>query len=515
MNETSQGEERFTGLGHAGRDWRLTMTNLKQQRLLLAVPLLSAALALAGCAVGPNYKKAAVDVPGMYRGAAAPEPASTGQVQQHQPATHATQTSQTPTSASLGDEKWWEVFQDPELQNLIRMALQKNYDVRIAATRVLEAQAQLGITHADQLPSLQGGAAMANQQSPPSGRIPSYKTTQGQLTASAAWNLDFWGKYRRATEAARANLLSSEWARKQVIATLVANVASSYFQLRQLDLQLDISKRTLDSRKESLQLTQTKEQYGVSTDLDVRQAEQLVYTAETEITDLERQITQQENNLSILLGNNPGDIPRGLALTQQPHAPEIPVGIPSSLLERRPDIRDAEQNLIAANAQIGVARAAYFPQIALTADAGFQSSALNSLFTGPAALWTMAGSLTQPIFEGGKLKNNVRLAEAQREQMLLTYQQTIQGAFRDVSNALIAYRKTREFTAEQERLVESAQVAARLSQERFQAGATDYLEVLTNETNAFSAELNLAQARGNELLSLVQMYQALGGGWQE
>ena len=497
-----------------GLDWRVIMTNLKQHRFVWLLPISSAILALAGCAVGPNYKKPTVDVPGMYRGTTAPEVVSTGEMQQQSAKTETPKAAQTPTSVSLGQEKWWEVFQDPELQNLIRTALQKNYDVRIAATRVLEAQAQLGITRADQFPSVEGGGAMANQQTPPSGRIPSYEATAGQLTVSAAWNLDFWGKYRRATEAARATLLSNEWARKQVISTLVANVATSYFQLRQLDLQLEISKRTLDSRKESLQLTQTKEQYGVSTQLDVRQAEQLVYTAETEITSLEQQITQQENNLNILLGNNPGDIPRGLTLAQQPHAPEIPVGIPSSLLERRPDIREAEQNLIAANAQIGVARAAYFPQISLTADAGFQSSALKNLFSGPAGLWSMAGSFTQPIFEGGRIKNNVRLAEAQREQMLLTYQQTIQGAFRDVSNALVAYRKTHEFTVEQEHLVESAQDAARLSQERFQGGYTDYLEVLTNETNAFSAELNLAQARSNELLALVQMYQALGGGWQ-
>jgi multidrug efflux system outer membrane protein len=271
----------------------------------------------------------------------------------------------------------------------------------------------------------------------------------------------------------------------------------------------------LSSRKDSLQLTQTLEQHGISTLLDVRQAEQLVHTAETEVTDLERQISQQENAISILLGNNPGDIPRGLELTEQPHAPDIPAGIPSALLERRPDIREAEQSLIAANAQIGVARAAYFPEISLTGNAGFQSSALESLFTGPAGVWTMVGSLSQPIFEGGRLKNNVRLAEAQRQQLLLTYQQTIQGAFRDVSNALVAYRKNREFRMEQEQLVASAQDAARLSQVRFKAGTTDYLEVLTNETNSFNAQLGLAQAQGNELTAMVQLYQSLGGGWQQ
>jgi outer membrane protein, multidrug efflux system len=416
--------------------------------------------------------------------------------------------------SSLGKEKWWEVFQDKELQGLIRTALKNNYDVRIAATRVLQAQAQLGITRANQYPSLGVGGNVTSVRNPTVGPIPSYEITQGQVSASAAWTVDFWGQYRRATESARATLLANEWAQKEVMATLVANVATGYFTLRQLDLQLEISKSTLGSRQDSLGLTQTLEQHGINSLLDVRQSEQLVYTAAAEVPDLERQIAQQENALSILLGNNPGDIPRGLKLTEQPHSPEVPVGIPSALLERRPDVREAEENLVAANAQIGVARAAYFPQIALTANAGYESSALVNLFSGPAGVWTLAGSLTQPIFEGGRLKSGVRLAEAQKEQLVLTYQQTIQGAFRDVSDSLVAYRKYREFRIQQQHLVDSAQDAARLSELRFQAGTTDYLEVLTNETNSFSAELTLAQAQGNELNALVQLYQALGGGWE-
>jgi outer membrane protein, multidrug efflux system len=469
---------------------------------------------LAGCAVGPNYKRPAQDVPGIYRGAATGQ-ASAPQVAE--PAKDAPQQAAAgpASSSSLGDEKWWEVFQDKALQDLIRTALKNNYDVRIAAARVLQAQAQLGITRADQLPSLGVGGNIGSQRSPQIGPIPSYEVTQGQVTSTASWNLDFWGKYRRATEAARANLLATEWARKEVIATLVANVAAAYFQLRQLDLELEISRRTLSSRQGSLQLTQTLEQHGINSLLDVRQSEQLVYTAAAEVPDLERQIEQDENAISILLGKNPGDVPRGLRLTEEPHAPEVPAGLPSSLLERRADIHEMEQNLIAANAQIGVARAAYFPQISLTGTAGFESPALSNLLTGPAGLWSLGASLTQPIFEGGRLRSNVRLAEAQRVQMVLTYQQTIQGAFRDVSNALVAYRKNREFRVQQEHLVESAQDAANLSQVRFKAGSTDYLEVLTNETNSFSAELTLAQARGNELIALVQLYQALGGGWQE
>lgn len=458
---------------------------------------------MSACSVGPNYKRPAANVPTAYRGALVPESTPT-------PPSAATGEG----SVSLGEEKWWEVFQDQELQGLIRTALKNNYDVRIAATRVLEAQAQLGITRADQLPSVSAGGNVTSVRNPKVGPIPGYEITQGQVSASAAWNVDFWGRYRRATEAARAILLANQWAQREVIATLVANVASSYFQLRQLDLELEISKRTLGSRQDSLDLTKTLEEHGINSLLDVRQSEQLVYTAATEIPDLERQIGQEENAISVLLGNNPGDVPRGLKLTEQPHAPEVPVGLPSSLLVRRPDIREAEENLVAANAQIGVARAAYFPQISLTGTAGYESAALTNLFTGPAGLWTLAGDLTQPIFQGGRLKSNVRLAEAQHEQLLLTYQQAIQGAFRDVSNALIAYRKFREFRIQQQHLVESAQDAARLSQTRFKAGATDYLEVLTNETNSFSAELALAQAQGNELNALVQVYQALGGGWE-
>lgn len=477
--------------------------------------LVFAMLALAGCAVGPNYKRPAVSVPVTYRGTATDASSGTEAKPTEPPKTPAETSANKPLGdESLGDEQWWEVFQDKELQGLICTALQNNYDVRIAATRVLQAQAQLGITRADQLPTLGVGGNVASQQSPKQGPIPAFEITDGQLTASAAWNLDFWGKYRRATEAARANLLASEWARKQVIATLVANVAAGYFQLRQLDLQLEISQHTLSSRRDSLLLTQTLEQHGIQSLLDVRQAEQLVYTAAAEIPDLERQVAQREDAISILLGNNPGDIPRGLKLTEQPHAPEVPAGLPSSLLERRPDVAQAEQILIAANAQIGVARAAYFPQISLTGSAGFESTSLANLFTGPAGLWSLAGSFTQPIFQGGRLKSNVRLSEAQQQQAVLAYQQTIKGAFRDVSDALVAYRKDREFRIQQEHLVESAQDAARLSEVRFKAGTTDYLEVLTNETNSFTAELGLAQAQGNELTALVQLYQALGGGWK-
>jgi len=295
----------------------------------------------------------------------------------------------------------------------------------------------------------------------------------------------------------------------------VANVAAAYFQLRALDLELEISKRTFDSRQESLRLTQMLANGGATSLLDVRQAEQLVFTAGAEIPALEQQIEQQENSLSILLGQNPGDITRGETLTEQRQPSQVPPGLPSSLLERRPDIQQAEEQLVAANAEIGVARAAYFPQIVLSGSGGFQSSALTNLFSGPAGAWSFGASLVQPIFTGGRLRSGVRLAEAQQQTAALFYQQSILGAFRSVSDALIAYRKTREFRAQQELLSQSAEDAARLSHMRYTGGVTGYLEVLTNETNAFSAELGLAQARLNELLALVQLYEALGGGWQQ
>jgi outer membrane protein, multidrug efflux system len=461
------------------------------------VAILIVPIFFTGCTVGPNYKRPVANVPETYRGLTTEEAAKA-------------------ETASLGDQKWWEVFQDEQLQSLIRSTLQQNYDVRIAATRVLEAQAQLGITRSNQFPSVSAGAEIATQRTAKTVVFPATEETAGQVTLSAAWELDFWGKYRRATEAARANLLASEWGRRAVIATLVSNVATAYFQLRALDLQLEISVKTLASRQDSLRLTQLLADGGSTSMLDVRQAEQLVFTAATEIPLLEQQIEQEENLITFLLGQNPGPVvPRGLKLTEQPRSPSVPTGLPSALLERRPDIHQAEQQLIAANAEIGVAKAAYFPDISLTGTGGFQSPALAKLFTGPAGLWTFGPSLTQPIFTAGRLRSNVRLAEAQQQETLLAYQQTIQGAFRDVSDALIGYRKTHEFLTQQQLLAQSAQDAARLSDMRYRGGVTSYLEVLTNDTNYFTAELGLAQAQFNELQALVQLYNALGGGWQQ
>lgn len=282
-----------------------------------------------------------------------------------------------------------------------------------------------------------------------------------------------------------------------------------------MDLELEISRQTLASRQDSLRLTQTLADHGATSLLDVRQAEQLVFAAGASIPDLERRIEQQENFISTLLGNNPQAVPRGRKLTDQPHAPEVPAGLPSALLERRPDIRQAEQQLVAFNAQIGVAKADFFPQISLTGTGGYQSSALTSLFSGPAGLWAFGGNLAQPVFEGGRIRNRVRFAEAQQQESALIYQRTIQQAFREVSDALVGYRKSQEFRFQQEQLARSAEDATRLSNMRYKGGATSYLEVLDSDTRQFAAQLTLAQAQLAELQSLVRIYRALGGGWQQ
>lgn len=465
-------------------------------KTILGVTAAAASL-LAGCTVGPNYAKPHVDAPAVYRGAAEGR------------ATNAA------APVSLGDEKWQQVFQDPQLQSLIRTALQQNYDVRIAAANILAAQSQLGLAHSEELPSAAAQAGANDQRQSRSKFFGPYETSSNQLGLGAAWDLDFWGKYRRATEAARAELLGTEWARREVESTLVASVAANYFQLRELDQQLQIARRTLASRQDSLHLTRVLAQHGATSELDVRQAEQLVYAAAESIPDLERRIAQQENAISVLVGRNPSVVTRGLPLTEQPLVLNVPAGLPSSLLERRPDIRAAEQQLIAANARIGVAKAAYFPDIKLTAVGGFATSALSGLFTGPAGMWNFGGTLTEPLYVGGSLKNSVRLAEAQRQQALLRYRQTVQQAFREVSDALVGLQRDQEFLQQQKLLTQSAEEATKLSRMRYQGGAASYLEVLDGETRYFSAQLTLSQAQLNQELSLVELYRALGGGWQQ
>ncbi len=443
---------------------------------------------LTGCTVGPNYSRPPVNVPPAYRNQTPDSQAADATVK------------------SLGDEKWWTVFNDEELQKLIRQAQRSNYNVQIAASRIVQAQEQLGITRADQFPSLSGGLGFQGE------KVPGFSFKYWSLGPSLSWEPDFWGRYRRATESARANLLATQWNRQEVLLTLVSNLAAAYFQLRELDLELDISKRSLESRKQSLQLTQTLLNGGSVGLLDVRQAEQLVETAAAQIPATEQAIAQQEDLISTLIGDNPHDIPRGKTLVEEELPSDIPAGLPSRLLERRPDIRQSEQQLVAANAQIGVARAQLFPSLPLTGSYGALNTAIASLFTSTG--WTASAPLTQPIFEGGRLRANVRLTEAEQQQAVLQYRQTIQQAFQQVSDALIAFRKYREFRQHEQVLEDAAKSASDLSHMRYNAGATSYLEVLTNETNYFASELSVARAQLNERLSLVQVYTALGGGWE-
>ena len=453
------------------------------------------AILLPGCVVGPNYHKPVVATPPEYRGAS---PAQAGS-----------------SATSFGDEKWWDAFQDDALRELIRSALQQNNDVKIAAARILEARAVLGIVRADQLPQVNASASIANERFNEALGRPAVQTSVTQVGVSSVWELDFWGKFRRATESARANLLSSEWAQRQVVSSLVSDVADEYFQLREMDLELEISRRALTSRRDSLRLTQTLADGGATSLLDVRQAEQLVFSAAATISDLERRIEQEENSISILLGNNPGRIVRGRPLLDQPHPLEVPAGLPSSLLERRPDILEVEQRLVAANAQIGVAKADYFPQIVLTAAGGAQSFALAQLFSTPAGFWSVGVGALQPVFDGGRIRSRVGVAEARTEEARFLYLRTVQQAFREVSDALVGYRKNQEVRSQQQLLTGAAEDAIRLASMRYQGGASSYLEVLDSETRFLSAQLTLAQAELHEIQSVVQIYRSLGGGWQQ
>lgn len=447
------------------------------------------AVTLAGCTLGPDYTRPPVTTPDTFRG-----------------------DTSTDTTRSFGDEPWANVFQDETLRQLITEALSGNYSVRIAATRVLQAAAQLGITRADQLPTITGqvngtgthGAIFGGMQVPTIGVV--------QANVGMSWELDFWGRYRRATEASRAELEATEWGRRAIVTSLVTEVAAQYYVLRALDLEYENVTRTLAARDESLRITQIREQGGAAPLVDVRQAEQLVLGARAQLTDVQRRISQVEHALSLLLGRAPGPIARGQALIEQAHAPVVPAGLPSSLLERRPDIRQAELQLAAATARIGVAEALKFPQIGLTASGGVASTSLGNLLS--SGTWAVGGSLVQPIFNAGRNQSRVALAEAQAQEAALAYQATVLQSLREVSDALVAYQRRREVRETQEALVVAAADARRLADLRYRGGATGYLEVLDSDTRLFVAELGLVQSQLSELTAFVDVYRALGGGWQ-
>lgn len=465
------------------------MSGVFSRRTSLALLVSTTALSVS-CTMGPKYQRPAIETPGQFRGVTATEA----------------------SKESLGDAQWWEVFQDETLRKLIQAALDGSPSMEIAAARVAQAQAQLGITRADQFPAIGASGSVGRQKSAGMSIFPGYEANSAQLGLSAVWQLDFWGRYRKATEAARAQMMATEWGQKAVVASLVASVAAAYFQLRELDLELDVSRRTLEARRESLELNRTLERGGAISLMDVHQAEILVEQAATRIPNLETRIAQQENLLSTLLGRNPSEIERGQQITEQALPPSIPAGLPSALLERRPDLQQAEWQLVAANARIGVAKAAWFPQISLTGSGGYQAFGIENLFD--SKVYNAGLNLTQPIFEFGRIRSGVRLSEAQKEELAAAYRQAVQQAFADVSDALVAASKSRESRERQLALQQAASRAAALSDVRYRGGVTTYLEVLQSQTNLFDAEIGLAQSELNERLAIVQLYAALGGGWQ-
>jgi multidrug efflux system outer membrane protein len=442
-------------------------------------------VALTGCTVGPNYKRPAVTAPPQFRA---------GETQ--------------PSQISLGDTKWFDLFQDDTLRGLIQASLQANYEIRIAAQRVLQAQGQLTATRSGLFPHLdaQADAGRTGLTSP----IQSW----GGAFGVASWEIDLFGKLRRATEAARADLLAVQENQKAVMQALVAQVASAYFDLREYDAELQFVRESIKTREESVRLVAARVQGGVASELDLDQAKTLVASAQATAALLERASEQTENLVNFLLGKPPGAVARGRSLTEQPQPPQVPAGLPSTLLERRPDLRVAEQQLIAANARVGVAKAAFYPSINLTAAGGAQTSDLLGIVNRSGFAYSMGGVLDLPIFDAGRRRGNYKTAQAQREELLIAYLRAINGAFRDVSDALVGYQKTREYSSSQAVLTTTLRDQSRLANNRYTGGVSSYLEVLDTERQRLTAEQDLAQSQRDVLTSLVQLYKALGGGWQ-
>ena len=468
---------------------------------------------LGGCALGPDYERPPVAQPDSFR----------------------MQQGASLEEVSVADLGWWELFQDKNLQTLIRKALVENKDVRIAVSRVRQARAQLAITGADQFPKIDGNASLQRNQVSQAvvrqfgldvselseqfgidipagiGKIPA--TTQYRATMDLSFELDFWGRLRRATEAARADLLARESARRTVVLTLVSDLATAYFELRALDAELESAKRVLETRQQTLDLVRLQKFVGQRSTRDIHREEEEVVRAEAVIPDLERQIGQKEHLLSLLMGRNPVRIIRGASWREPPLPPEVPAGLPSALLERRPDIVEAEQKLVAANARIGVAKAAFFPQISLTGNFGAQSLQFGDLFVGPARVWQFGPTLKVPLFDAGRNLANLEVTQAQQEQAVISYEKTIQQAFREVEDALLAHQKNREIREDRERLVDLSRKNFELARLEYLNGKASYLEVLAAQRDVFNAETALVQTQRNQLLAVVQLYKSLGGGW--
>lgn len=461
----------------------------------MSASLIIAGALLTGCSVGPKYTRPAVPAPPAFRG---PDDKPID-----------------PETGSIGDQQWSIVFGEPELQTLIRTALQNNYDLNIAAQRVLEAQTTVRIVRSQQFPQITAGGTGAGADLPaPIGQSVGSPFVLGSLAINASWNPDFWGLYRKQTESAKESLLSQQWAQRAVRLSLVQQVATLYFELRFLDRKLEISQSTVKTREQSLALTRSLERRGAVPLSDVRQAEELLFTASAEVPRLEEAIQQNENAIRLLLGQTPGTVAHHDEAALAPPPEAVPTGLPSALLVRRPDIQDAEARLRAANAQVGVARAQFFPQLSLSGSAGFGGDQWSSLFNQSGKTLYGIGSVAQPIFQGGRLRGQYELSQRQKDELIAVYQRSILSALRDVSDALISVEKERRFREQQAYLVASAKDATRLARLRYQAGSTNYLEVLTTDSTLFSAQLDLATAQQNEALAYVRLYASLGGGWQ-
>jgi outer membrane protein, multidrug efflux system len=466
-------------------------------RRLLAVAAL--AILASGCALGPNYKRPTVPVPPAWRDLPAEE------------------------SASLANTPWWELFDDPQLQELIRIALQENKDLKIAAERVEEARARYGFVKADLFPAVDVSATAGRLRfnggslvHTPEGEATPNQATETSiysLSANVSWEIDFFGRIRRATEAQKALFLATHEARRSTVLTLVADVAQAYFELGDLDRQLAIARRTIQSRREYVDLARDRFEGGVTPEVDFRQAEAELRRVEVVVFDLERLIALKENQLSVLLGRNPGPLVRGRAVEEHKAPAAVPAGLPSALLERRPDILEAEQVLAASTADIGQAKALLFPRIALTGGFGFTSTEFDNLFEGPSKAWNIIGNLLQPIFNAGKNKRRVQIAESQQRQTLYAYENTILQALRETEDALVSYRKTGEQRGAQTARVNAERKVLELAEMRYRGGVAAYLEVLDAQRSLFSAELDESQTIGANLVSLVQLYKSLGGGW--
>jgi len=452
-----------------------------------------AALLLGACTVGPDYHRPEYPVPPAFRGQVGDVP-----------------------GPSVGDLPWWRIFEDETLQQLIRSALAENYDLRIAAARIMEARAQVTITRSFQFPELNGSGSAVYQHIVGTPDVLQFREQFVPIAGfDLAFEIDFWGRWRRASEAARADLLASEDARRFVTSSLVSDLAAAYFQLRSLDAELEVSQRTLATRQDALRLVKLREEGSVAALIDVRQSEILVATAAETLPDTERQIEQTENAISVLLGRNPDAVPRGRPLLQQIDLPALPLGVPSALFERRPDVRQAEAQLASATARIGVAKADYFPRVFLTGAAAGGNLLIDGSWIGPQALFSIGPQIRLPIFNTGRTAAGVTSAEARAEAAVAQYKQTIQQAFREVADALVEQRKRREFRLQQEALTRAAEDTSRLANMRYTGGYSSYLEVLDSERQFFDAELGLVRAHRDELLAVVRLYKALGGGWQE